>query len=361
MEQQDTFDRRATNVCKGIAICIMIYYHAFGASDLTTFQQVFPVLFRVLGPYGNVCVPFFVILTGYGLGLQYLHSPTPYPQMIGKRLLRLYQSYWPVFLIGFVAAPFLSRGKMDWTIAFGGDGLLQAIQRFLLNLLGLSHYAYGDGVYTLNQTWWYMSLALFLILFLPLLCWLWKQWKWGGLLFVTAAAMLLPDLRYLAYFPAAMLGVCLAGCNGFQALHRMGKGVLGLLIRILAVLAILAAWYKLRQHGIYPVLADSFAAWGICQFSFDVIGRIPVIHTVLAFLGKHSANLFYLHSFVYCYWISTADFVFQFHYDLLIWAVILLLTLALSLTLEWLKRVIHYHAIMSNLEHRLLSQLQNAK
>ena len=53
--------------------------------------------------------------------------------------------------------------------------------KFLLNLLGLSHLVYGDGLYTLNQTWWYMSLALILILILPLLCRLMRRWGWGGM------------------------------------------------------------------------------------------------------------------------------------------------------------------------------------
>ena len=68
-----TFDKNATCLCKGIAICLMIYYHLFGATDLSMFQVVLPPVFGILGPYGNVCVMFFVLLTGTFPG----RSPIP--------------------------------------------------------------------------------------------------------------------------------------------------------------------------------------------------------------------------------------------------------------------------------------------
>lgn len=347
--QTGIFDKTATNLCKGVAICIMVYYHTFGATDGSWFRPILPVLYNILGPFGNVCVPFFVILTGYGFALQALSNNRSIPSQIARRTIQLYRGYWPVFLVGLIAAPFLACEFGTWAFAFGDGPWYSVLEHFCLNALGLSHYAFGDGIYTLNQTWWYISLALVLILFLPLLSYLWRRMGWLAMVPVTILALFMPGLRYLAYFPGAMLGVCLAGSNGFAKLHNCVKGIPGVILRFLALFVILVIWYRLRQHDLYPVLANTLAAWGICQFSFDILGAIPGVSHCLSFLGKHSANIFYLHSFLCTYWTVCQWFVFGFRYDLLIWLVILLLSLAMSIVLELMKKYSRWNALFDRL------------
>lgn len=53
-----TFDKNATCLCKGIAICLMIYYHLFGATDLSMFQVVLPPVFAFSAPMAMICVMF---------------------------------------------------------------------------------------------------------------------------------------------------------------------------------------------------------------------------------------------------------------------------------------------------------------
>ena len=64
-----------------------------------------------------------------------------------------------------------------------------------------------------------MSLALILILILPLLCRLYRRWGWGCF-FITLVFSVFPSeprlFSYLHYLPGAALGLCLAGGNGYD-------------------------------------------------------------------------------------------------------------------------------------------------
>lgn len=359
MNRPVSFDKNATNLCKGIAISVLVYYHSFGATYDLPFTKVFPTAFNILAPYGDFVIMMFVLLTGYGVGVQCLKSEKakPFGAQIAHRTVHLYQQFWPVFLLTLIAAPFLASSPGTLADAYGGGTLLQGTEYFIANALGLTHLIFGGGVYTLNQTWWYMSLALVLTFVLPFFCFLQKKWGWKAFLLVFLAALLLPDTRYLPYMPGAMLGVCLAGSNGFVRIRDKSKNIIGLLLHFVLLFAVLLLWYRLRQHIIYPQLADTMLAWALCQFTFDIFALIPVFREIFTFLGKHSANIFFMHSLIFPYWTITHDRVFAAKYDILIWAVIILLTLGLSTGLNWLKKVSRWDNAMNRLETVLCKKI----
>lgn len=348
------FDRSATNLCKGIAICIMVYFHLFGATDESWFSPVFPVMYHVLGPYGNICVVFFSLLTGYGFAVSNLNRDVPYPSRVFPKLVRLYSNYWIIFGLMFLLLPVISDRR--WVDIYGADPLA-FVQHFLVNALGMSHLLYGGGVCTLSQTWWYVSLALIVILVLPLLCSLWRRLGWWSMAVVLGVALLLPDFRYTGYIPSVLLGVGLADRDGFVKLNQKGRNLIGVCVRILLLGVVLFVWYRWRRFGLYQVLADTLGAWAVCQFGFDVLRPIPVVRPVLCWLGKHSGNVFYLHSFVLGAAYVTSPYVFSFKYDLLIWMATMAITCAASVALEWGKKLTHYQKPFSKLEQAFSARM----
>ena len=82
-------------------------------------------------------------------------------------------------------------------------------------------------------------------------------------------------------------------------------------------------------------LFDGIIAFVIVLFAADCIGFIPVIRKVFAFLGKHSMNIFFTHTFFYL--ILYLEFVFQFHYAGITYLILLGCSLVLSLLLEGIK------------------------
>ncbi len=261
-----------------------------------------------------------------------------------------------MFAVGFVGSLVLSQGRADPLTVYGNDPL-GFVSHWLINLLGMSHLVYGDGLYTLNQTWWYMSLAVVLILALPLVMCIWRKNGWGCFVLFLALSVLMPDVRYLGYFPAAALGVCLAGCDGFAKVCRYTRKPLYIVLHFPVFLLGLFLWLKMREAGIFPLLADTIAAWVSCQFAFDILGVIPVLSNVLTLLGKHSGNIFYLHSFVYSYWILSWRLVFRFRYDLLIFAVTMLLTLFMSVCILAFRRISGYDRLFTRLETAAMVRL----
>lgn len=356
MNSVQSFDQRATNLCKGIAICIMVYFHLFGAQDETTYHTVIPVIRNVLAPYGNVCVVFFVLLTGYGFAAKNLRRREPYSRQILHRFLNLYQSYWIVFLLMLLIYPFLSSPERGLTAIYGTT-VMNFVERLLLDFLGLAHFVFKSATCSLNQTWWYMGLAILLILLLPLLCSMWRAIGWGTFGIVLVASILFPDIRYLEYFPAAALGVCLAGGNGFVQIQKKTRRLGGIIIHFIVVFLILFMWYRMRQHSCWIVQADTFAAYGICQFAFDLLFPIPGLHNVLQWLGKHSANVFYVHSFVLVYWPKLSRFVYSFQWDWLIFFVTLGISLILSLIIEQIKKRTMYNQLFAFLGERWMGKL----
>lgn len=350
------FDKNATDLCKGIAVCLLVYFHLFGAYDESAYTAVIPVFRNIFAPYGNVCVVFFVLLTGYGFGVKYCRRREPYSRQILPRLLGLYQNYWFAFAVMLLVYPLLRLSTRPLSLIYGETFSVIA-ERFLLDFFGLSHFVFDFAPYSLNQTWWYMSLALLLILFLPLLCVLVRRAGWGTLAFALLLSLLLPDVRYLEYFPAAVLGVCLAKSDGFVRVRNKTATPLGVAAHFPALFAGLLVWYRMRQNGLHIVLADTLAAYLICQFAFDLLAPVPVLWEILQYLGKHSGNIFYTHSFLFVYWRLIPSFLYGFHYDLLIFAVTMGCSVLLSIGLEWLKKITGYNRLFARLRERLTAQL----
>ena len=76
----ETFDRRDTAVCKGIAIlfmtlhhCLQKYYNRFDLSWYARHSSSLPEKFLIFfSSAGKVCVSLLTILSGYGITKKYL-------------------------------------------------------------------------------------------------------------------------------------------------------------------------------------------------------------------------------------------------------------------------------------------------
>ena len=92
-----------------------------------------------------------------------------------------------------------------------------------------------------------------------------------------------------------------------------------------------------QDHLLY--LADGLFTFFIVMIAADLIASIPVIRTVFAFLGRHSMNIFFVHTFFYL--ILYRDFIYRFRYAPLTFLLLLVLSLFLSLVIEGLKQPVY--------------------
>ena len=131
------------------------------------------------------------------------------------------------------------------------------------------------------------------------------------------------------------MGMCVAKYDLFNRWFKIWnagmKHVFKFLLELLAVFILYKAYrtlpltvYSEIHWGVYPIVFMAFC----CEF----INVIPGVRQILLFLGKHSMNIFLIHTFI-----RKSSFVYVSGYFLTNTLTLLLASLAVSIALEWLK------------------------
>ncbi len=139
------------------------------------------------------------------------------------------------------------------------------------------------------------------------------------------------------YYFVILLGVVAANEEWFEKadLDRIPKWA-----RILIGLVVFAALVIIRQnyfvYNNFAYLLDGAIAVFFAWFIKELLGGITGVKQVLRFLGKHSMNIYFIHSFIYM--IIYQEFIYSFRYAGLIFAVLLAICLVYSVCLEGIKK-----------------------
>ncbi len=201
------FDKKQTNIAKGVALLLLLWHHLFfnKPDNYNMFSSLFSVngipLECIIADLCKVCVAIFLLLSGYGLFKSYSSfckthmvngglSKVSIAVYVKNRLIRLFSNYWFIFII-FVPLGLLF-GKNFYSY-YGYNPLY-----YLADFFGVSFLFFGFGA-TMNLTWWYMSIIIIYYLLFPLL---YRIQKYNSLLLLCVSAFLLvcpfiPDFREL--------------------------------------------------------------------------------------------------------------------------------------------------------------------
>jgi peptidoglycan/LPS O-acetylase OafA/YrhL len=134
-----------------------------------------------------------------------------------------------------------------------------------------------------------------------------------------------------------LLGVVAANEEWFEKANfdRIPK-----LSRILVGIVLFAALVIIRQnyfvYNNFAYLLDGAIAVFFAWFAKELFGGISGVKQALRFLGKHSMNMYFIHSFIYM--IIYQEFIYSFRYAGLIFAVLLAICLVYSVCLEGIKK-----------------------
>ena len=85
----------------------------------------------------------------------------------------------------------------------------------------------------------------------------------------------------------------------------------------------------------------------LSSFLYEFVLPLAPLRFVLAFLGKHSSNIFMIHTFFYFYFFQ--EFFYQFEEPEVIFGMLLATTLAVSVVLELLKSLLGYERLVAKL------------
>lgn len=64
----------------------------------------------------------------------------------------------------------------------------------------------------------------------------------------------------------------------------------------------------------------------------------------MQYLGKHAMNIYMIHTFIFRYYYE--KFIYSFEYPILIFIVLIILSLSVSIILEFIKKAIHFSSLV---------------
>ena len=216
-----------------------------------------------------------------------------------------------------------------------GENAVEKCFCILADVCGVSSFL---GTKSLNGAWWYMSAAVTFILLFPVLDAVMERF---GELSCLGMIFLLPRITGKG-FPG--------GSSPYSFLMIFAVGMV-CCRNALIFLLILALWgySKMditfmweRQYAVTPFL--------VILFSVEYLFRLRLLSAVFQYLGKHSMNIWLVHTFVRD-WLNT--YVYAVRLFWLIPVVILMISLGISYFLDLLKKYTGYDRLFERLQERL--------
>ena len=355
------FTKEHTMQMKGIAIIILLFHHCFlNAQRWATvpYEKLattkgwgyYPISFapfsshtiQYLASFSKICVAMFVFMTGYGMWVSYesQKKKTTMSNYIKKRMVTLMTG----FLIIFVVTEILAIPTGRFIEVYGHD--FRSVVYMIIDALGLAKLL-GTPLFCL--TWWYMSLAIVLIMIFPFVHSIMEKYQWV----VVVASIIVPracgfgqSTDLFRYLLAYTLGMYFAQHDLLARIKEkfMEQNVEGKLLSLILSLIGLAVIIKCRQNAWigwkYLDFWDGFAAMYVIIISYIYILNGKWIVKGLGFLGKHSMNIFLIHSFYRDVFFH--EFTYSFYYAWLDYIVLMAISLVTSIVLEWFKKLIRY-------------------
>lgn len=355
------FTKEHTMQMKGIAIIILLFHHCFlNAQRWATvpYEKLattkgwgyYPISFapfsshtiQYLASFSKICVAMFVFMTGYGMWVSYesQKKKTTMSNYIKKRMVTLMTG----FLIIFVVTEILAIPTGRFIEVYGHD--FRSVVYMIIDALGLAKLL-GTPLFCL--TWWYMSLAIVLIMIFPFVHSIMEKYQWV----VVVASIIVPracgfgqSTDLFRYLLAYTLGMYFAQHDLLVRIKEkfMEQNVAGKLLSLIVSLIGLAVIIKCRQNAWigwkYLDFWDGFAAMYVIVNSYIYILNGKWIVKGLGFLGKHSMNIFLIHSFYRDVFFH--EFTYSFYYAWLDYIVLMAISLVTSIVLEWFKKLIRY-------------------
>lgn len=320
-----------TNVLKGLALCFLLCHHLFYSHREPDAVNYFSdvcihgnwLLARFGNGFGKLCVALFVFLSGYGLTIS-TEKKGGIHDLIGfyrNRMVKLLVNYWFIWLV-FVPYGVLVAGR-SFPDVYGEHYVLKT----LIDFCGM---AYAFGYYGYNATWWFYSCIIVLYFLFPLLYRIREKW-WllvGFVFFYRIVGGHLPILSAGgSYVLAFALGIAMAT-------YRIAPPIRSLWSKLF-LFAIVVVTGLARMKGVGMVFVWDLVLCYSIAILYKSLQLKEWIVRSMAFLGKHSFNIFLFHTFFHLYYFK--EFIYWSSNPILIFTTMLAICLTVSIVLEWAK------------------------
>ena len=332
-----TLSSTDTLIIKGVAICFMLWHHLF------FMYPEYGEWVQNTAYLGKVCVAMFLFVSAYGLTIQYSKLEIfklQVPGFIntikfqGKRLLKLYINYWFVFLLFVPIGVFIFHRSLQ--IPYGEH--VNFLKRMIFDLLGM------QGFQSYNITWWFYQLIITLYLIFPFLYFAVKKLN---LLILVFCFLILGFHIYIIPIVHDWLFPFVLGISSALNRNKISTFLNRSNWKILFVsnlfLLFIVAFLRLEKWRFSGIGMDGFFTVSLIIFIILTARKSKKISLVFEYLGKHSMNIFLIHTFIFAYFYS--GFIYSFNYTLLIFMVLMTCSLVISILIEFGKKIIRLYSL----------------
>lgn len=355
---KNCFGKLDSLALKGLVIILMVMHHLFRAPSLydgyaVNFLGIPEGAINTLFTYFKLCVGVFAFISGYGLAKAYKsRGEVSTSSFVLRRLYKTLLPFWLVFLIVLaVTAPINALWQKTY---FKSDNKIMGCIYLLLDLFALQSFT---GTPSMDTSWWYMGAAVLFVLAVPLFVSAIR--RFGAiptLLFViiiprAIGMKFLGGTAPISFITAALLGVIFEHYNLFslfigRRIRCFGSRLVGEIIIFLAMLSSLSLGYILYDkidRSVVWEISYALVPLTFILFAVRYITVIPYLRGALVFLGKHSANIFLIHTVIREY---IKDFLYSSPNFILPIIILLSLSLVGSIVIELIKRLIHFDSLL---------------
>lgn len=359
------FSKEDTAVIKGIAILIMMLHHCFLSHSrfedfYISFYPFSEAFIIKAAETGKCCVGIFTFLSAYGMARSFLAASPGFDftgktagRLTLKRYINLMSGFLPAYLFGLIGCCIFQPSPLSVYKGWKTFPLYM-----LIDMLGIADLLKTPS---LVGTWWYMGLALTLILAFPLLL---KAYNKCGVFLAPAffciiCALNLEVTTYSRWILLAPIGILFADLNILEKIKAWrvhGNPFMNFLIRFVIVSFFLfqAVWYSSWNYGklnYLTLILDTFLTVMVIIWCYLFITDIPVIKNILQFLGKHSMNVFLIHTFIRTKWFY--EYTYSFVHFIPIMLILLAESVLISMAMEALKKYSGYNNMVQKLVRSL--------
>ena len=345
MNSDAHFSKHVTLSAKGIAIWLMLFHHLFYDAPAFTDRYAvssFPLswpLLNSLSYYAKLCVSIFVFLTGYGMAVRLSGMDRKQRETYTlSRFLKLESSVVFIYLFSILTALFQpSRIGMYFE-----KGRLKGFLLMIIDGLGLAQLFDSPKF---NNSWWYISFAIFLIFLMPVAL---KLYEHFGVCTVMLAAMITTfgldaSRAFTLYLFSLFLGIYTARSRLITDIRNYCSSGLRTLCCLFLFLALFVVFSCIRIRWGFYLWTNGLASMFLVLALFTLIDLMKIRLRLLEIYGRYSIIIYMTHTLIYHHYFT------EFIYAPKNWFFILLLlgavSLALALVLTLIRRLVKWDSI----------------
>ena len=317
-----------TLVLKGIAIIMLLCHHCLctgeGYEDIFLFGKP---CFQHVGKFCKLCVAIFVFLSGYGLTAQ-ARAKDGVPNVLKfykRRYFKLMTNFWIIWLL------FVPIGVFVFNRTFPEVYGEHYIIRAFIDLTGLCTSS------SYNATWWFYGCIILLYALFPLI------WKTRSYWFLLLPASIVLSFAVKGIPLANLLGdylfIFTCGCIYANSKISLGGGKMTAII-------ILIVFCMYRLVARIPLLWDAAIVVALV-YAYNQMSVPSYISRPMAFLGKHSFNIFLFHTFIYSYYFHSL--IYWHRNPMVIVATLTIACILISICIEQIKKLIRFDLLIKKI------------